>query len=384
MDAGDSGDGMLPAAPSYGDSDAVPPELAPMIEKIRAVPGGHRDVAFSLALSRLASHLQTYRGKPIAPLTLVEMAGQWGIASPWILQNTLVSMGYDMNALAAWAAKNIVLYQSRHGVTHFGIAMGKLPDGSDLVVLLMQRRRFSHAPFPRWVEPGQSFFMSGSMEPGVSQLDVLTTAPDGAVTRERVKLGERQSFSVRLNFCSDSNRRGHYHVELLGKDAQGPFVAGLFPVACGKDAARRRIDVRFQEAAGEMAPDAFAFDVFERVNQHRKRLGLRPFVRDARLDAIAKAHSDDMCASKKIFHVSSTTGSPLDRVQRARLEVQMVAENVAMGASPEEIVGAWDKSEGHRLNMEHARGTHAGMGVCRGTYGADTIVYYITLLIVAY
>jgi len=173
-------------------------------------------------------------------------------------------------------------------------------------------------------------------------------------------------------------------VELLGKDAQGPFVAGLFPVACGREAADRRIDVRFQEASGDMGADAFASAVFDGVNRHRARLGMNPFRKDARLDAIARAHSDDMCASKKIFHVSPTSGSPLDRVQRAQLKVQLVAENVAMGASPEEVVGAWDKSEGHRLNMEHAKGSHAGVGVCRGTYGSDTIVYYITLLIVAY
>lgn len=378
-----SDDEALVALP-YQDSEEVPPELISMVEKVRGMHSSLHTVIFSAALSRLSAYLQRYNGKPIAPLTLVELAGQWGIASPWILQNTLISMGYDDNALAAWVAKNIAMYRTQHGVTHFGISKGKLSDGSDLVVLLMQRRRFSHAPFARWVNPGSPFFMNGRLEPGVTQLEVFVTAPDGSVTRARVPLDENQLFSVRLDFCASKYKLGHYNVELLGKDAHGPFVAGLFPVACGPQAAVRHIQIRFQEASGEMGADAFASAVFQGVNQHRAKLGMPAFRQDTRLDTIAHAHSQEMCASKKIFHISPITGSPLQRVQHARLNVQMVAENVAMGASPEEIVGAWDKSEGHRLNMEHAKGTHAGIGVCRGTYGAGTIVYYVTLLIVSY
>ncbi len=374
----------MPALPLYQDSERVPAELASMVEGIRKAQGAQQSVAFSSALSQLATHILAYGGKPIAPLTLVEMAGQWGIASPWILQNTLVSAGYDLQALAAWAARNIATYRTQHGVTHFGIAMGKRTDGSDLVVLLMQRRRFSHAPFARWVTPGHAFSMTGRMESGVTQLEVLVTAPDGTVTRARVPLNEDRSFALRLDFCAKEANRGHYNVELLGKDAHGPFVAGLFPVACGEEAATRPLETRFQEAVGELSPDAFADAVFERVNRHRQKTGLPAFRPDTRLSAIAKAHSEEMCAQKKIFHVSPTTGSPLERVQRARLNVQLVAENVAMGTTPEEIVGAWDKSEGHRLNMEHTKGTHAGVGVCRGLYGTDTVVYYITLLIVSY
>lgn len=377
-------DDQASVALPYQDSEEVPPELIFMVEKIRGMDSSLHTVIFSAALSKLSAYLQRYNGKPIAPLTLVELAGQWGIASPWILQNTLISMGYDDNALAAWVAKNIAMYRTQHGVTHFGISKGKLSDGSDLVVLLMQRRRFSHAPFARWVNPGSPFLMNGRLEPGVTHLDVFVTAPDGSVARARVPLGENQTFSIRLDFCASNAQRGHYNVELLGKDEHGPFVAGLFPVACGQQAAFRHINIRFQEASGEMGADAFASAVFQGVNQHRAKLGMPVFRQDARLDTIAHAHSQEMCASKKIFHISPITGSPLQRVQRARLHVQMVAENVAMGASAEEIVGAWDKSEGHRLNMEHAKGTHAGIGVCRGTYGAGTIVYYVTLLIVAY
>lgn len=374
-----------PAVTMYDDDAQVPTALAPMAQKIRGqFESGTLPVAFSSALSRLAAHLQVYQGKALAPSSLLELASEWGIASPWVLQNYMISQGYDADFLANWIAKNLSTYRTQHGISHFGFSLSKRPDGADVVVLLMQRRRFTHSAFARWVEPGNHVTVSGGMEKGVASLEVLVTSPDHSISRMPVKLTTDGSFSVKLDFCNTAANKGHYSVELMGKDGHGPFVAALFPIGCGREFAKKPANVQLQAPAQDIAIDQFEKDVMARVNAYRTKLNLKPFADQARLGKAARIHSDEMCAQKKIYHISPTTGTPLDRVKRTGLDPQLVAENVAMGPTPEEVVTAWIKSEGHRLNMQHAKGTHAAIGVCKGTYGTDTVLYYVTLLIASF
>ncbi len=383
--------GSLPVAPVepaiglYDDSDKVPATHATMIKKIQdRFESGALPVIFSLSLSRLAGHLQIYQGKPLAPSSLLELASEWGIASPWVLQNYMVASGYDNDFLANWIAKNLASYRTQHAITHFGFAMARRADGADVVILLMQRRRFSHSAFARWVEPGNHVTVSGGMEKGVASLEVLVTSPDDSISRMPVKLAADGTFSVKLDFCNTAANKGHYSVELMGKDGNGPFVAGLFPVGCGKEFAKKPPTIQLQAPAQDISIEQFEKDVMTKVNAWRTKLNLKPFADQAKLAHIARAHSIEMCGQKKIYHVSPSTGSPLDRVKRAGLSVQLVAENVAMGPTPDEVVTAWVKSEGHRLNLQHPKGTHGAIGVCKGTYGTDTVLYYVTLLIASF
>ncbi len=369
----------------YADSEEVPANSISMYNKIRErFESGKLPTVHSQALSGLAGHLLVFQGKPLQPSSLMEIASRWGISSPWILQNYLVASGYDDAFMAQWVAKNLHQYRSQHGITHFGFARGKKDDGSDVLVLLMQKRRLSHAPFPRWVEPGDFLTVKGTMERGTFGLEVLVTSPDEGIARMPVKLAADGSFTVRLDFCNDQDKRGFYNVELLGKDAQGPFVAALFPVGCGESYAEKKTAARMQEPTREISIDVFEKDVMDRVNEYRKRLNMKPFLHHAKLAALSRSHSEEMCQHRKIFHISGSTGSPLNRVIKAGLKPQLVAENVAMGPSPEEVVAAWIKSEGHRLNMQHAKGTHAAIGVCRGLYGTDTVLYYVTMKVAAF
>ena len=373
------------AVASYDDSDKIPATLAGMTKKIAdQFQSGTLPVGFSLALSNLAAHLQVYQGKPLAPSSLLELASEWGIASPWILQNYMVSSGYDQDFLANWIAKNLASYRNQHSISHFGFAVAKRPDGADVVVLLMQRRRFTHSAFSRWVEPGNHVTVNGGMEKGVASLEVLVTSPDSSISRMPVKLAADGTFSVKLDFCNTAQNKGHYSVELMGKDGHGPFVAGLFPVGCGKEFAKKPATIQMQAPTQDIAIEQFEKEVMTKVNAWRTKLNLKPFADQAKLAHVARAHSIEMCGQKKIYHVSPSTGSPLDRVKRAGLSAQLVAENVAMGPTSDEVVTAWIKSEGHRLNLQHPKGTHAAIGVCKGTYGTDTVLYYVTLLIASF
>ena len=374
-----------PAIAQYDDSDQVPTALSVMTRKIQdQFESGKLPVGFSVQLSKLAGYLQAYQGKALAPSSLLELASEWGIASPWILQNYLVASGYDADFLANWIAKNLASYRTQQAISHFGFSVARRPDGADVVVLLMQRRRFTHSPFPRWVEPGNLVTIGGGMEKGVASLEVLVTSPDDTISRMPVRLGADGAFSVKLDFCNTAQNRGHYSVELMGKDDHGPFVAGLFPVGCGKEYATKPANIQMQAPTQDIAIEQFEKEVMTRVNAYRAKLDLKPFADQAKLAHVARAHSIEMCGQKKIYHVSPSTGSPLDRVKRAGLTPSLVAENVAMGPTPDEVFTAWVKSEGHRLNIQHPKGTHAAIGVCKGTYGTDTILYYVTLLVASF
>ncbi len=374
-----------PAVAQYDDSEVVPAALSAMTRKIQdQFESGKLPVAFSAQLSKLAGHLQAYQGKALAPSSLLELASEWGIASPWILQNYLVASGYDADFLANWIAKNLASYTTAHAISHFGFSVARRPDGADVVVLLMQRRRFTHQSFPRWVEPGNLVTIGGGLEKGVASLEVLVTSPDSTISRMPVRLGTDGSFTVKLDFCNTPQNHGHYSVELMGKDGHGPFVVGLFPVGCGKQYAKKPANIQLQAPTQEIAIEQFEKEVMNRVNAYRAKLNLKPYADQAKLAHVARAHSIEMCGQKKIYHVSPSTGSPLDRVKRAGLTPQLVAENVAMGPTPDEVFTAWVKSEGHRLNIQHPKGTHGAIGVCKGTYGTDTVLYYVTLLVASF
>ncbi len=97
-----------------------------------------------------------------------------------------------------------------------------------------------------------------------------------------------------------------------------------------------------------------------------RRAGLPPLRVDPRLARVARGHSEDMAASGFVGHVSSTTGTPADRVSRSGLAPALILENVARAYSPEEAQAGLMNSPGHRRNVLHRDVTDVGVGVVLG------------------
>ncbi len=101
--------------------------------------------------------------------------------------------------------------------------------------------------------------------------------------------------------------------------------------------------------------------MLERINVLRTQQGLSPLVRDPRLDAAARVHTEEMAMRGELMHVSETTGTPIDRARAAGIEASDIAENVAMHHTIEEAQASLEGSAAHLTNMLGARATHVGL-----------------------
>lgn len=123
--------------------------------------------------------------------------------------------------------------------------------------------------------------------------------------------------------------------------------------------------------AAPAAAQSSTDEIFERLNEVRAANGLPALARDAELDTAAAAHTAEMATLSSLFHVSETSGSPLDRAHAAGVDSDDIAENVAMHDSALDAQASLEGSPSHFANMLGPSFTHVGIGVVRtasGTY----------------
>jgi uncharacterized protein YkwD len=133
-----------------------------------------------------------------------------------------------------------------------------------------------------------------------------------------------------------------------------PLLAALALVAlapAGASAAART-PCAAETAAPTAANLAQVSDaVYCLTNQIRTSYGLPAFRRDARLDAAARLHSEDMAARKYFAHATPEGRSPGDRAA-AQGYPGGVGENIAYGyANARAVVLGWMASAGHCRNI---------------------------------
>jgi uncharacterized protein YkwD len=128
-------------------------------------------------------------------------------------------------------------------------------------------------------------------------------------------------------------------------------------------------------AAGAPAPAAPAgatadeAAVLQLVNVQRSAAGCRALTWDARLTALARAHSADMRGRHFFDHSNPDGLSPFDRAAAAGITT-MRAENIAMGQpTPAAVMTAWMNSPGHRANILDCSLRTLGVGVADGAGG---------------
>ncbi|MGH2354502.1 MAG: CAP domain-containing protein [Chloroflexota bacterium] len=109
-------------------------------------------------------------------------------------------------------------------------------------------------------------------------------------------------------------------------------------------------------------------DVRQRVvdltNAERMRAGLAPLRSDPRLTTASRRYADFQAQGDCTGHFCD--GSPADRARRAGYPSEYVGENWAGGyQTPEEVVGGWMASEGHRANILKPDYQAIGVGMAR-------------------
>jgi uncharacterized protein YkwD len=122
--------------------------------------------------------------------------------------------------------------------------------------------------------------------------------------------------------------------------------------------------------------------ILELANADRAKAGLAPLAWHERSARVARAHSQEMRELGFVSHVSPTTGSAADRVQRAGIVTPVVLENLARAYSPAEAHAGLMNSPGHRANLMSPEATHVGMGVVLGREVAGRPELYLTQVFV--
>jgi uncharacterized protein YkwD len=128
-----------------------------------------------------------------------------------------------------------------------------------------------------------------------------------------------------------------------------------------------------ETAAGDDS-GLFAERLHAEVNRVRAGYHLVALNRRGDLDAVARAHSEDMARRGYFSHHSPEGANPVDRLGAARVDdMRLAAEN--LGKTTEDnpslqIVKQWLASPDHRSNLLAPAFNFTGIGVARDARGA--------------
>lgn len=103
------------------------------------------------------------------------------------------------------------------------------------------------------------------------------------------------------------------------------------------------------------------------VNAQRSANGRASLTYDRRLEAVARAHAQDMATRGFFGHVGSDGSDLGKRLKRSGERYCFGAENVAYGQkSLATVMTAWMNSGGHRKNILHRKADSVGLARASG------------------
>lgn len=254
----------------------------------------------------------------------------------------------------------------RDGATaRLGIATAKRkPDGSGVVVFVLQGSGVTTAPIPRALPANGGFTLDATLEARFHDPEVFVTRDDGSTERLEVKTdGRGTGFQSRVACGAHTGRQ---EVEITASDAAGSTVLANFPVWC---AAEPPLTITVETARDDdvaTTSDDAEKRLFAMVNHDRTSAGLPALAWDDRVAEVARKYSEEMHRTKVVAHVSPTSGSAADRVRNAKIKTAVVLENVARAYGVGEAHHGLMNSPGHRANIMSTAATNVGIGVVFG------------------
>ncbi|HNK47027.1 MAG TPA: CAP domain-containing protein [Pseudomonadota bacterium] len=267
----------------------------------------------------------------------------------------------------------------------FGIAVAPVDaERSRLLIILVESAIDLVPPPPALQVSDTPVPLSGAVLPPYDKPQVLLTDPMGQVTPLPVTIQGRK-FSGQLRCAMP----GHYKVEVIGESKPGPHVLANFIWPCARPLesipqvtgeTRATPQVQAQTAPQTIADRESV--LLKLLNRDRTEAGLPALVPDERLSHIARMHSDEMAKRHAVFHHSPTTGTPEDRVRRAKIKNAILAENLAQAPTEEEAERSLMDSPGHRRNILDRQLTRVGIGVATQTALHGGLQLYVTQLFI--
>jgi uncharacterized protein YkwD len=121
------------------------------------------------------------------------------------------------------------------------------------------------------------------------------------------------------------------------------------------------------KSSPELSPSDQA--LFDDLNHERTSRGLSALTWDSNLAEAARLHVQRMADANTISHQLPGEPDMKTRITESGARFSMVAENVAVGASPATIHDGWMHSPGHRANILDPQLTAVGIASVRGSGG---------------
>ena len=119
---------------------------------------------------------------------------------------------------------------------------------------------------------------------------------------------------------------------------------------------------------------SYEMQVLNLVNEQRRKNGVGELTYSYELEAVGKAHSEDMLKNHYFSHNSLDGKTPFDRMRAAGISFGYAAENIAAGQQgPAGVMNSWMNSEGHRKNILNPNYKKMGVGIA---YGGGYGIYW--------
>ncbi len=121
---------------------------------------------------------------------------------------------------------------------------------------------------------------------------------------------------------------------------------------------------------GELESDpAGASQIFSLVNRERLTVSENPLAWSDVLAAVARRHAEEMYLEGYVSHISPSTGTVVDRVRAAGVNLFAVGENLALAANPLAVHDGLMDSPSHRDNILRPEFDRIGIAAIRGPLG---------------
>ncbi|MFI5241190.1 MAG: CvpA family protein [Microgenomates group bacterium] len=128
-----------------------------------------------------------------------------------------------------------------------------------------------------------------------------------------------------------------------------------------------KLDNDIQKLAVDEASET---QMFQMVNEERKKRGIEPLVWDPKIVPVARAHAKDMWERHYFSHYSPEGNDVGYRLDTAKIKYSVAGENLAMAPTLQTAHTGLMNSEGHRENILETRFKKVGIGVIdNGIYG---------------
>ncbi len=312
------------------------------------------------------------KAKGLAPLDLDGLAyAQRAAGEPhvwpraWLIAGRALDHATTLERVATWQRSFRDLGQRRCGVAH-----GTAPDGTEIIAVIAVDALADMSPLPLRARTGQWLTFDARLLVEAPGARLIVLGPSGSPRTVPTSL---ESGHVRARFALD--RPGAFTVQLVADGPTGPrpvleasVFADVTPPSSPVPAAA--------PGEGERAADGPS-TLAHMVDAVRARERMTPLRKDARLDALARAHAQRMMDARTVGH-DVGDGDPSQRLEAAGLEARETGENVAHAPSLPLAHRALYASPSHRSNMLRSELDAIGVGVVTDSDGSVWVAEMFT------